>query len=66
MSFVLNINFNLQANLAVQEARLSRAMIDLKSAQATLDEKQKQLDEVQVSLYHIYCGAIQKTAFKRA
>ena len=32
----------------MQEAKLSRAMVDLKSAQATLDEKQKQLDEVQV------------------
>ena len=39
-----------QANLAVQEARYNVAMNDLNTAQATLDEKQKELDAVQ-SMY---------------
>ena len=38
---------NFQANLAVQEARYNVAMNDLNTAQATLDEKQRELDSVQ-------------------
>ena len=38
---------HLQANLAVQEARLQMAMSDLNEAQAQLDEKQRELDVVQ-------------------
>ena len=37
----------LQANLAVQEARLNAATEELDAAQATLDEKQAELDKVQ-------------------
>ena len=36
-----------QANLAIQEAKLTTAMEGLKSAQAQLDEKQLELDAVQ-------------------
>jgi len=37
----------LQANLAVQEAKYEAAMKDLNKAQATLDDKQRELDAVQ-------------------
>jgi len=36
----------LQANLAVQEAKYESAMKDLNSAQAELDDKQRELDTV--------------------
>lgn len=38
--------FYKQANLAVQEAKLGVAMSDLNSAQAQLDEKNRELAEV--------------------
>lgn len=41
-----NLNFNWQANLAVQEARLNIAMGDLQTAQAQLDEKEAELAKV--------------------
>ena len=37
----------LKANLAIQEARYTVAMNDLNQAQAQLDDKQRELDEVQ-------------------
>lgn len=50
MSIFYGINkevLPLKANLAVQEIRLTGAMDDLKKAQAQLDDKQRELDEVQ-------------------
>ena len=38
---------DLQANLAIQEARYEAAMKDLNKAQAQLDEKQAELEAVQ-------------------
>ena len=46
--FCYTYTFNLlQANLAVQENRLTAATNELNAAQAQLDEKQKELDKVQ-------------------
>jgi len=39
--------FGFQANLAVQEVRLGKAMHDLNEAQQQLDEKEAELQEVQ-------------------
>lgn len=49
MSFFYGINqevLPLKANLVVQEARLNEAMVSLQNAQAQLDDKQGELDEV--------------------
>ena len=43
----VRVHCPLQANLAVQEGRLSVAMGELRVAQAQLDDKQRELDEVQ-------------------
>ena len=59
MAFFYTINkevLPLKANLAGQEVRLKGAMSDLAKAQATLDEKQKELDVVQAQ----YDGAMRE------
>lgn len=59
MAFFYTINkevLPLKANLAVQEAKLKSAMDDLQEAQSLLDEKQRELDEVQA----MYDAAVQE------
>lgn len=51
-----------QANLIVQEARHKVAMGDLNKAQAQLDEKQKELDQVQ-AMYDAAVGEKQVLDF---